>query len=394
LEEVCLSRGVRILVLFGDARSHHAAARQVAERLAIPVVCLEEGYVRPGYVTCEIGGNNARSPLAQPGPQPPPGEPAPPCNESGAFAAMAFHATLGHIAARVGERLGAGRAHRRRPLAREGLRWLRCLALKALLAGTERRALARMARGAPVPRYLLALQIEDDAQLLENGRGYNTKTTIDSVIASFARAAPSESLLLVKVHPLDRGHRPHARMVRHAARRHRVVDRIVLLQTGPLAPVLHVCDTMVTVNSTSGLSALYRGRPVACLGEAFYVGPGLAVSVSLPDELDRFWRCPAPVDLDAVAGLKARMMAESLVPGSFYAPGARRATAHRIAERIKSSQALREAASSCLIPVFDGTVFDNVHPVWAGFSSSPWTMFAFKSVIIRGFRSSFRWLSR
>src|SRR5690606_31220033 len=52
------------IVLFGCERSIHAVAREEAAARGIEVLSLEEGYVRPGYITAERGGNNWLSPLA------------------------------------------------------------------------------------------------------------------------------------------------------------------------------------------------------------------------------------------------------------------------------------------------------------------------------------------
>ena len=52
------------IVLFGAGRPVHDIARQVAARVGVQVIALEEGYLRPGYVTVEEGGNNNNSPLA------------------------------------------------------------------------------------------------------------------------------------------------------------------------------------------------------------------------------------------------------------------------------------------------------------------------------------------
>ncbi len=52
------------IVLFGAERPVHRMARQIGLQAGIPVVSLEEGYIRPGFITAEEGGNNASSPLA------------------------------------------------------------------------------------------------------------------------------------------------------------------------------------------------------------------------------------------------------------------------------------------------------------------------------------------
>jgi hypothetical protein len=64
----CLRRLVAELrldavVLFGQSRRMHQVAIAEAEALGVTVFVLEEGYVRPDYVTLEIGGVNAASSL-------------------------------------------------------------------------------------------------------------------------------------------------------------------------------------------------------------------------------------------------------------------------------------------------------------------------------------------
>jgi len=44
------------IVLFGQSRLYHRDALAVAAEAGIPVVVLEEGYFRPGFVTMESGG--------------------------------------------------------------------------------------------------------------------------------------------------------------------------------------------------------------------------------------------------------------------------------------------------------------------------------------------------
>ncbi|MDO6748963.1 capsular polysaccharide export protein, LipB/KpsS family, partial [Gilvimarinus sp. 1_MG-2023] len=46
-----------VIILFGSERPAYRIARQLAERLGIRVLSLEEGYIRPGFVAMEEGGN-------------------------------------------------------------------------------------------------------------------------------------------------------------------------------------------------------------------------------------------------------------------------------------------------------------------------------------------------
>ncbi|MEM1352992.1 MAG: capsule biosynthesis protein CapA, partial [Pseudomonadota bacterium] len=51
------------LVIYGDTRPIHANAVQLADARQIAVHSFEEGYLRPYWVTYELGGTNGHSPL-------------------------------------------------------------------------------------------------------------------------------------------------------------------------------------------------------------------------------------------------------------------------------------------------------------------------------------------
>src|SRR3546814_9663901 len=56
--------GFRQVILFGSGRPIHRVACKAAKAIGVRILSLEEGYIRPGYVTVEPDGNNADSPLA------------------------------------------------------------------------------------------------------------------------------------------------------------------------------------------------------------------------------------------------------------------------------------------------------------------------------------------
>ena len=52
-----------IIALFGSNRPAHLVAIKLAKKYQIKLMSLEEGYLRPNYISCEYGGNNDQSPL-------------------------------------------------------------------------------------------------------------------------------------------------------------------------------------------------------------------------------------------------------------------------------------------------------------------------------------------
>ena len=63
LDRLIVDKAISDLILFGDCRPLHRAAIRVAEARAIRVHVVEEGYMRPDWVTFEEGGVNGHSSL-------------------------------------------------------------------------------------------------------------------------------------------------------------------------------------------------------------------------------------------------------------------------------------------------------------------------------------------
>ena len=62
-DDFIVDHGVTDVVLFGDCRPHHASAHGMAKLRGLRVHVLEEGYIRPDFVTLEEGGVNGHSPM-------------------------------------------------------------------------------------------------------------------------------------------------------------------------------------------------------------------------------------------------------------------------------------------------------------------------------------------
>ncbi len=323
--------GTTDLVCLGDGRFLHRSAIAEAERLGLRVHIVEQGYLRPGWLTLEPGGMGARSRIprcperirALAGPSRRGLDlPAPFWN----YAAMDVAWNLATLLGRP-----AWPGYRRHALDGPLAEWAGWggKALGAPLArirGTRAVARALAAEG---PVFLFPLQLETDFQLRRDGPPGGLRAALERVVASFAAEAPAAARLVVKRHPLDNGLALWARRVRLAAERAGVADRVDYLAGGDLGRLLARVDGVVTVNSTVGLTALLAGRPVACLGAAVYDVPGLVHRGGL----DRFWRAPEPPD-PALAAAFARMLAATCqVPGAFDGPGAGPG-AEGVAERV------------------------------------------------------------
>lgn len=315
-------RGVTDLLVFGDCRPLHLAAHGEAARLGIRIHVLEEGYVRPHWMTLERDGVNGRSRLPQ--------DPA-------AIRALArdlpsLPQGLPPVTASFGRRLRDTlrhythavlrapaypfhRSHRPGLLALEALAWAR----KLLLARRNRRRAERVLRRTePGSYFLFPLQLGSDYQIRAHSPFASMEAAAEEVIASFARTAPSDARLLVKEHPLDTRWRSWRTALARMAGRHGVAGRVTHLSGGDLATLAAGSRGVVVVNSTSATFALDAGVPVAVLGSAVYAIPGLVHR----GPLDAFWRAPVPPDMELWAALLRVLHARCLVRGGIASKSA------------------------------------------------------------------------
>lgn len=323
LEAMILAHGVTDIVMFGDGRPFHVVAIAAARRLGLRAWIFEEAYLRPGYLTLEEGGVNARSRL--------PRDPAailalaqglppaaPETLSSGSFLRRAADDVRYNLAnLRRARDFPHWRTHRRWNPFHEYSGWLLRGLLRPARRGFAWRRLAR-AEAATGPVFVLPLQLEGDYQLRHHSPFASLADAIALVIASFAAHAARDALLAVKGHPLDNGLRHWGRFAAQHARSHGVGGRVLWLPELPFSPVLAPAAGVITVNSTAGLQGLREGKPVVVLGSAIYDMPGL----TFQHGLDRFWRERTPPDMALVDALRRVLAAHCLVRGGFFSDAA------------------------------------------------------------------------
>jgi capsular polysaccharide export protein len=332
LDRFVTERGVTDLVVFGDCRLPHLAARALADRRGLRFHAFEEGYLRPDHVTLERGGVNGHSSFPRSlhalrlldARIAPAADPLPVRSD---FAPRARQAILHHLASLLGRPLFPHhRNHRALPAWREAAGW----AGRRLRRRRERRdseqALAGLA-GHPV--FLLPLQIEGDSQLAVHSPFPSIVAAMEHVLEAF-REAPPEARLLVKQHPLDPGVIRWRALVSAAADRLGIGERVAFIERGDLTPLLGTVRGVVTVNSTVGPLALAAGVPALALGAAIYRIQGITAECSLA----RFWRDPPPVDPGNFALLCRVLRAKCLVNGGFHSAPALALLVARSAERL------------------------------------------------------------
>lgn len=292
--------------LFGDCRPLHVAAFPICKELRVPVYVVEEGYLRPAFVTIEEGGVNDHSPL----PRDPAwylaraNDAAPPPQRSyrWTFARRIWICIGYYVAMALGRRrFPAYVHHRRSAIMPEMLAWLRSGWRHLRYRWSERRTLAEL-EGKRF--FLVPLQVHNDSQITCHSDVLSIGCFLRTVVASFAANAPAGSELVIKHHPMDRGYRDYTTLIARLAERHGLADRVRYIHDVSLPGLLRRAQGVVLINSTVGISALIHGVPVLALGRALYRMPGLASD----QPIDGFWTAPAPVDRRLVDAFRSVLL--------------------------------------------------------------------------------------
>lgn len=315
-DDFIVEHGVTDLVLFGDCRPMHASAHGMAQLRGLRVHVLEEGYIRPDFVTLEEGGVNGHSPMPRDpnwfraeASRLPPETPAPPVPAS--FRRRVSETVRHLLATAVSKPLYPFyRNHRPLSSSTEGLGWV----LRALVGRSNRRRSEKvLAALQGVPYFLIPLQLNSDYQIRVHSPFGDMRAALRFMIKSFAKAAPAGTHLLVKRHPLDAGLIPWRRITARLAADFGIADRVHFITDGDIAAVLEPALGTVMVNSTVGTLALNSGKPVAVLGHAIYDVEGVVHSGPLED----FWAAPIPPDPELWAAVRRVIIDRSLIRGSF-----------------------------------------------------------------------------
>jgi len=333
------------IVLLGEQRAYHRIAIAAAQRRGIQVTVTDFGYLRPDWITLERDGMSGHSRF----PRTPEalrelaaGAPRVELKAvyQDSFWNMARGDMLYHLSNFF---LGwlFPRFHNDK-LENPVLFYLGTGLRMLFAARNNRHAEASLQRmlAQRLPYFVYPLQMANDFQLRAYSDFPDQHAAIEQVISSFAAHAPREAHLLVKIHPWDPGLINWRRQVLRHARQFGVSDRVHYVDGGSLYRMSSHARGMVTINSTSGLSALIRHCPLITLGQAIFDMPGL----TFQHGLDRFWREARPPDVDLLDDYLAALAASIQIRGVFYArPGLDAAVAEAV-------RRLDENLINCILP--------------------------------------------
>ena len=291
LGKIIAEKSITDIVLYGDTRPLHAEAIKLAKGLGLRIHVFEEGYLRPYWVNYERGGSNgnsrlmgmtvaqmqkvlrkARIDLTE--------APA----HWGDIRQHAFYRFVYHLNILLNNRaFPRFQSHRTESVAQEFRTYLRRLLLHPIDI-VKRQITTRRIKNSGQAYHLILMQLEHDSAFLMHSPFKSMPEFLQCVIEGFAAGAPRHHRLVFKAHPLESGRRALARDIAALAARYKIEDRVHFVPGGKLAQLLDHARSAVTVNSTAGQQALWRGLPlealirgkaVTCLGLPFYSGWGL-----------------------------------------------------------------------------------------------------------------------
>ncbi len=319
LTRVCDEKRIDTIMLFGDCREMHRMASELADSLDFEVYVFEEGYIRPDYITMERHGVNGRSAMPRAGifylnseaPEPPP------VTAVGqtfwyatgwAFTYYFWSIVLWPFFSRY--------EHHRTLSWFDGLRWVRGTARKYWYRRKNRRVVATLT-GADHPRYFLVpLQVYNDAQVGVHSVFDDVEEFISHVVGSFAAHAPENTHLVIKHHPMDRPYTDYTALIRRLGAKSGLGKRLIYVHDPHLPTLIMHSEGVVTINSTTGLSAIHHGKPTLALGDAVYRIDGLTANVAL----EKFWTHASdfPVHAGLYQKFRRQLVYRTQLNGNFY----------------------------------------------------------------------------
>lgn len=337
LDALITREGIDHIVAYADRPPYHAAASRLAADRGIACHVVENGYLRPDWITLERGGMGAFShfpadpeairAIARDLP-----EPDLEVRYRHPFSQLAVNEVVNDLANRFDRvlhpRFEADKYYD--PLV-DFLSWLpRMVRVRPL-----RREAQRVEAWDPSVRFwLLAMQLQSDYQIRANSHYDHLSEMLDEVISSFATHAGRDEQLVVKLHPHDSALERWDRVAARIAAAKGAEGRVHVVLGGDLGRLLERARGVVLVNSTVGIHTLRAGKPLKVLGGAVYDMPGLTHQGAL----DTFWTAPEVPDSSLVDDLLRALAGTIQIKGDFYDPAGRAVGIAAIVERILSGK--------------------------------------------------------
>ncbi|MFQ1643530.1 capsule biosynthesis protein [Aeromonas veronii] len=306
------------VVCYGDCRYYHLVAGRICKLKKLPFWAMEEGYLRPDYVTLEQGGVNAFSPWYERRDQlaeldwPVPYDSSLKVGKT--FAVRAWNASRYHISKALMQwRYPHFVNHRPWNLVQEAMGWV-CGAMVKYGNLRQDRALLKALPHYAGRIFFVPLQVTEDFQIREHSDLSGVEEMVAQVINSFAQHAKPEDVLLFKHHPMDRGYVSYRAQINRLIAVLGLEGRVFYGYELPLPTLYPLLKGVITINSTVGLSALLHDVPTFCMGRALYDINGLTTKGSL----ESFWHKQSPVCAETFKRVRHSLLHLTQLNASFY----------------------------------------------------------------------------
>ncbi|MEM6846798.1 MAG: capsular biosynthesis protein [Pseudomonadota bacterium] len=342
LRKIIIEHRISDVIYYADRFPYHVTATRIADEMGVNPYVVENGYLRPFWLTLEPGGMGAysRFPTDRKAieriAEDAPGVPAP-TDYGHTFLNEAFYDVTTNMTQLAGYPAYPHYWRDRRHPLQEYWYWLPQLVRRNIGQFRAPKQLER-ALSESMPFFLFPLQLQEDYQIRHNSHFNSLADIIYDVFSSFSKHAPPDVTLLVKLHPLDNGLQDWRRVLKDFKRAHKLTGRVRLLGGGSLDTLLDHAAGTVLVNSTVGLIALRRGRPVKTLGAAVFDLPGLTD----PQPMDTFWSNPKAPDPSFVDVFVRALTRATQLRGSFYEPTGVSVACETIVDRVLGGLAERD----------------------------------------------------
>lgn len=319
LKELLITNEIDAVFLFGDCRPIHKPAKSLCNSLNIDLWCFEEGYFRPDFFTLDKGGVNYYSPLSHTDPI--------------SLPSQKIDTRLAHYPRRFVQMLFAGfwywlanvlhtnrypyYTHHRNLNFTKAAYWIRSFFRYLKYKITEYPLKKQILNSKNASYFLVPLQVHDDSQMTEHSDYGSVEEFIEEVMASFAdhiKETASEDCLIIKHHPMNRGHVHYGSFISSLAQSLDIGSRVIYVHDLGLPDIFPHAKGCVTVNSTFGLQSLLHGVPVIALGRCFFAKEGLTFQGSLSE----FWRNPGQVNKEVFNTYRAHVISSTQVNGCLY----------------------------------------------------------------------------
>lgn len=319
LENFIIEHQIDAIVCFGDCRFYHVIAKEISLRCKVKFFAFEEGYIRPDYITFEQDGVNFYSNFQDafitgysPRQRITIKNIEPVHNQ---FSMMVLSAILYYWFWTINQINYPNYQHHRQIAPKLELYYW-CISGVRRIKNYffEKLCFKQFIRKYSKKYFVFALQVHNDSQILTHSDLKKVELYIEKVMKNFAQYANDDQHLVLKHHPMDRGYRNYSKLIKTLERELNLSGRVHYFCDVHLPTLLKHSLGMVTVNSTTGIQALYHGIPVKTLGHAIYNLPGLTNQYPL----QKFWKEPGIVDIKYFYSFRNQLIEYSQLNGSFY----------------------------------------------------------------------------